>query len=513
MIKPSTVEYRPYQLELAGKALSDPSLIVLPTGLGKTIVALLVMVARMDAYPEGKVLMLSPTKPLVSQHIRFFKNVLALDDDEITMLSGEVSPANREGIWEQSRVIVSTPQVGENDLIARRCSLEDFVLLVFDEAHRGVGKYAYTYIAQRYMGQAKNPLILGITASPGANEEKVREVCKELGIQKVYIKGEQDPDVRPYIPQKDIEWITVKMPEGIQAGRKLLYDMLAERVKKLRNTGAKISTKPSKKELLALQSSLMRVLKEAGDTSVYYPLSMVAEVLKLTHGIELLETQGMQAFLNYIERIKSEADSSKSSKASKRLMSDKKLRYAIDRLKESGVEHPKLDVMVRVILEQLEKNPSSLIIVFTNYRDSARMVMDTLSNVEGIRAVRFVGQGSRMDDKGLSQREQVEILDRFSQREFNVLVATSVAEEGLDIPSTDLVVFYEPVPSEIRSIQRKGRTGRRHTGKVVVLITEDTKDVAAYWSSVKKEKKMRSNVEKIFSNGDVTSNVEKTLAE
>ena len=142
----------------------------------------------------------------------------------------------------------------------------------------------------------------------------------------------------------------------------------------------------------------------------------------------------------------------------------------------------------------LKENPDSRVIVFTNYRDTAEIVANALSGVPGIVPIRFVGQGSRHKDKGLTQKQQGEILDKFRAGEYNVLVATSVAEEGLDIPSTDLVLFYEPIPSEIRSIQRKGRTGRQHKGRVIVLVTKGTRDEAYYWSSKNKEKKMLNSM-------------------
>ena len=119
---------------------------------------------------------------------------------------------------------------------------------------------------------------------------------------------------------------------------------------------------------------------------------------------------------------------------------------------------------------------------------------NALSKVSGIVPSRFVGQGSRHKDKGLTQKQQAEILDKFRAGEYNVLVATSVAEEGLDIPSTDMVLFYEPIPSEIRSIQRKGRTGRQQKGRVMVLVTKGTRDEAYYWSSKNKEKRMLNSM-------------------
>ena len=120
-----------------------------------------------------------------------------------------------------------------------------------------------------------------------------------------------------------------------------------------------------------------------------------------------------------------------------------------------------------------------------------------LKDDPAIKAVRFVGQSSRADDEGLSQKKQAEILQKFRAGEFNVLIATSVGEEGIDIPATDMVLFYEPVPSEIRSIQRKGRTGRARAGRVVVLMAKGTRDEAYYWISDRKEKTMNRQMQSL----------------
>jgi len=120
-----------------------------------------------------------------------------------------------------------------------------------------------------------------------------------------------------------------------------------------------------------------------------------------------------------------------------------------------------------------------------------------LAQIPGIRPMRFVGQASRGEDIGLSQKEQVEILRKFREGEVNVIVATSIGEEGLDIPQVDLVVFYEPVPSEIRTIQRRGRTGRSAAGRVVMLVTRDTRDEAYFYSARRKESKMHQELDRL----------------
>ena len=112
------------------------------------------------------------------------------------------------------------------------------------------------------------------------------------------------------------------------------------------------------------------------------------------------------------------------------------------------------------------------IIVFTQFRDTALIIEQNLNKIDGVCAKVFVGQAKK-NGSGLSQKEQKKIIEEFSAGEVNVLVATSIAEEGLDIPEVNSVIFYEPVASAIRSIQRRGRTARLSKGKLIMLITKD----------------------------------------
>jgi ERCC4-related helicase/ERCC4-type nuclease len=502
LIKPETVEQRLYQLNLAGKALEGSSLVVLPTGLGKTIIALFVIASRLQRF-GGKALVLSPTKPLVEQHASFFKNAMNIPEGEVLTFTGNISPAEREELWTKGKLIVSTPQVIENDILTKRISLENVSHITFDEAHRAVGNYAYTFIAEKYFEAAKNPHVLAITASPGSSGEKIAEVCEALHIENVAVKTENDKDVRPYVQEKEIEWEKVNLPPEMKEIRDMLEKIMDDRIAKLGDLGfPAVSRKNmSKKDLIALQKKLQAELRGEGDSTVFAALSVLAELMKLSHGIELIETQGVLALKKYLEKLEQEAYAKSGTKAARRLMEDLYMRKALHSLKELGdeIEHPKLALAQKIVSKQLEKSPESRVIIFTNYRDTAELVTSALSEISGIFPVRFVGQSSRYKDKGLSQKKQVEILEKFRNGEYNVLVATSVAEEGLDIPSTDLVLFYEPIPSEIRSIQRKGRTGRQHKGRVVVLVTKGTRDEAYYWSSKNKEKKMLNSMQDLES--------------
>ncbi len=498
---PQTVEKRLFQMDLAATALKASSLIVVPTGLGKTVIALMVLLARMD---KGRVLFLAPTKPLVEQHAAFLERVLK-DGKMVAMLTGESHPEKRVESWQNSRIVVSTPQVIENDLLSRRIDLADVSLVIFDEAHRAVGGYAYVYIANRYHREAKSPLVLGITASPGSESEKIAEICTNLGIEKIQTRTENDPDVALFVHEREIEWVKLVVPKELLAIRSAIEDVLKTRIDNLNRLAVsplRIDIKSTKKELLGLQASLMSSAKSQANKTTFMAISILAEILKLYHAVELAETQGPDALARYFQRLEGEALSRSGSKASRRIMQDPRFRQIVDALQKLEVEHPKPAAVKKILHEQLEVDPLSRIMVFTNYRDTATSLLQFLKDDPAIRAVRFVGQSSREHDEGLSQKKQAEILSKFRAGDFNVLIATSVGEEGIDIPATDMVLFYEPVPSEIRSIQRKGRTGRARAGRVVVLMAKGTRDEAYYWISDRKEKTMNRQIRDM--SGDIS---------
>ncbi|NJD52561.1 MAG: DEAD/DEAH box helicase [Candidatus Methanoperedens sp.] len=489
LIKPDTVEQRLYQLSLAGEAIKKSSLIVLPTGLGKTIVALLVMVSCL---PKGKVLLLSPTKPLVEQHAAFFKDTLNIPPENVVLFTGNTNPGKRESMYEKAQLIISTPQVIENDLLGKKISLENVSCIIFDEAHRATGNYSYVYIARKYIEQNPAPLVLGITASPGSNSEKIQEVCANLHLKSVEIRTDSDPDVKPYIFDKDIERIYVSVPVEMKGLKGLMDKVLNDRLTKLQELGllSDFQKRLSKREMLDLQVRLQAQVRSFPDQKIYQGISLLAEIFKVSHAIEISETQGSSALSKYFERLENEALSREGSKAAKRLMEDLSMRQAVHHLGGCDGNNPKLNVVKELVEKQIRDAPQSRVIVFTNYRDTAELVANSLKEIAGIKPVRFVGQASKYKDTGLTQKQQVDIIQKFKDGEYNTLVATSVAEEGLDIPATDLVVFFEPVPSEIRSIQRKGRTGRKHAGRVVVLMAKGSKDEAYHWSSNYKERRM-----------------------
>lgn len=499
-VAPGALDSRDYQLSIAMKALEENTMVVLPTGLGKTAIALLVAASRLYNM-GGKVLMLAPTKPLVEQHIRFFERFLSLPgqgEGTFAMFTGETPASDRARAWKDARVVFATPQVIKNDVLAGSYDLSDVVLVIFDECHRAVGNYAYVFLAQRYLETARAPLVLAMTASPGSEKEKVEEVCRNLGITRVESRTENDPDVAPYVHERDVEVIQVELPEELKRATDDINALIDSRLAQLRSLGFMVPPRQqlSMKALNAINAQVQQRIQER-DSAGYMGASLYAELMKLRHAVGLAESQGSRVFCHYINRLFAEGTGSGSPKSAARLANDPVFVRVLERCMSWKEElHPKPGILADVIKEQLEISPESRIIVFATFRDMVQQIVDFLS-AQGIPCQRFVGQANRDTEKGLSQKRQIEALQKFRAGDFRVLVATSVGEEGLDIPSTDLVVFYEAVPSEIRSIQRKGRTGRSGRGRIVVLVTKGTTDEVFRYVSQNRERSMISGIRRM----------------
>jgi ERCC4-related helicase len=499
-IRSGSLEERSYQLSIAVHALDGNTMVVLPTGLGKTAVAAITAASRLHT-TGGRVLMLAPTKPLVEQHYRFLSRTLLVPGEEsgegggCAMFTGETPVKARTAAWNTARVITATPQVIKNDVLAGRYSLEDVSLLIVDECHRAVGNYAYVFIAREYRERAAHPLILAMTASPGSNADRVQEVCDCLGISIVETRTEEDPDVRPYIHEREVQYIQVDLPAPLSGVVTTLNELIGSRLDWLSGQGftAPRKNRVSMKALNALNASIQRRISQR-DPTAFQASSVYAECMKLRHAIALAETQGSVAIRQYLEKLTREGRDPTGSKASRRLISDPAFISLHHTTRSWDTElHPKPDIVANLVSIHLSEFPESRVIVFASYRDTVNLLVDHL-NGRGMSSRRFVGQAARDSEKGLSQKEQLQTLSDFRQGEFPVLVATSVGEEGLDVPSTDLVIFYEAVPSEIRSIQRKGRTGRHGSGRIIVLVTRGTSDEVFRYVSQTREREMHSGI-------------------
>ena len=489
---------REYQQKIFETCILKNCLVVLPTGLGKTLIALMLTIERMQRFPGEKVVFLAPTKPLAEQHLKFFQKHLPELFADMQLFTGAVKADQRKKIWQTADIIFSTPQCVANDLKNHLYNLEEVCLLIEDEAHRCIRNYDYNFIAKKYIEQSINPRIIGLTASPGSEHTKIKEICKNLSIEEVELRTRYSEDVKPYLQELEFEKIMIDFPPELEEIRHVLLKLFDRYVEELKRRKV-LWTAPSKIKLIELQKKLMAGISR-GNRNFNYMLgvSACAQTIKLQHALELLETQTLSGFNKYLKELHNQA-AKKQSRGVVKLVTKPEFNFAFEQSNEllaKGTEHPKVEKIKEIVDREISENINAKIIVFTQFRETATIICKKLNELKKIKAKVFVGQAKR-NGSGLSQKEQKRIINEFSAGEINILCATCIAEEGLDIIETSHVIFYESIPSAIRVIQRRGRTARIKPGKLIMLITKNSRDEAFYYVSRSREKKMHKTIEQI----------------
>ncbi|MFX0186468.1 MAG: DEAD/DEAH box helicase [Candidatus Hodarchaeota archaeon] len=526
-LKKNKISYRHYQKNIVNRCRNKNSLVILPTGLGKTIIGILQIANCLKKYNSlGKVIILAPTRPLVSQHKASCEKFIDIYKGKITLLTGKIPPEKRMVLFNKSRIIVSTPQVIKNDLMRGRYDLKHVALIIFDEAHRTRGNYAYNFISNEYINSCSDPLILGLTASPGKDYEHIQQLCDNLYVENIIFKTINDHDVKDYIYYVDtfIERVdlSIKLLEICEVWNHLFRKFLRFFVE--RNLLNAYKKYYSKLDFLRISHDLTYSLKyeNSHDSQIfnddllaqlYYQSPKIIDFVKenklniqsifsycsscisILHAKDLLETQDIMLFKSFLEKIQSKAD--RDILSAKRIVKSKHYNFiksSIEKEDQSNLSHPKISKLFTIIREEIEEFQNKKIIIFTQYREMAELLKNKLDQKfsDELIVEKFIGQTTKIDDCGFTQHKQIETLQEFREGKINILIATSVAEEGLDIPNVDAIIFYEPVPSEIRLIQRRGRTGRFAPGRCYILLTENTVDVPFHIVAKKKENTMNS---------------------
>ncbi len=471
-IKKNSIEKRDYQVNLANQAMKDNCIVVLPTGLGKTAIALQVI---SEYISKGKgVLFLAPTRVLVNQHFEFLKQNLTIED--ISLITGEDTIQKRTKLWNTS-VICATPEIAKNDFDRQIVSPEQFGLVIFDEVHRTVGDYAYSGIAER-IGNS-DVRILGMTATLPSEREKATEIITRLKIDSVAERTEDSEDVKPYTQETNTEWITVELTPEMKAIQTLLKLALDERYDTLKKNGLQLNGQQSLSALLRVRQFVLRQNRRCAK-----PLFTA---IRIHYALNMFEAHGITPFLKFCER----AQAKKGVGVRELFEVDPNFTRAVHLAKveqSKGMEHPKIDKLGEIL-----QTISGKALIFSSYRDSVDIIYKKLNEM-GISAGILIGKAG---EAGLKQKKQIETVQKFRDGEFKVLVATRVGEEGLDISEVNQVIFYDNIPSSIRFIQRRGRTGRKDTGKLIVLMAKDTIDETYYWIGKRKMTAAKSMGEKM----------------
>ncbi|XP_021847938.1 DEAD-box ATP-dependent RNA helicase FANCM isoform X2 [Spinacia oleracea] len=501
-IYPDNVSRREYQLSIAKTALFSNTLVALPTGLGKTLIAAVVMFNYFRWFPEGKIVFAAPSRPLVMQQIEACHNIVGIPQEWAIDMTGLTSPPKRASLWKSKRVFFVTPQVLEKDIQSGACLVKYLVCLVIDEAHRAMGNYSYCVAVRELLAVPVEMRILALTATPGSKKETIQQVIDNLQISTLEYRNDSDVDVCPYVHNRTLELIEVPMGKDADEIHNLLLEVIRPLAARLCAMGVLPGRDPqtlSPCDLLNSRDrfrqapppdlSHVKCSEVEGYFGVLITLYHIRKLLS-SHGIrpahEMLEEKLRQG---YFARLMSRNEAIQRTK----LLMQKSLSH--------GAPSPKLSKMIEILVDHFTNDPAnSRVIIFSNFRGSVRDILDSLAHVGSVKATQFIGQSSGKTLKGQSQKVQQAVLEKFRMGGYNVIVATSIGEEGLDIMEVDLVICFDANISPLRMIQRMGRTGRKHDGRVVVLACEGT-EIKGY----KRKQATGKTVGKHMQNGGMNS--------
>jgi len=483
------IEARGYQIAATQACIRCSTLLVMPTGFGKTAVQWNCIADALDSGVE-KIVITAPTVGLVEQQRRMILERLRIDAECVRTYTGSDRPAKRGDIWNEGTIIIATPQVIRNDVDSGLIHLNNVGLLIIDEAHHAKGNHATAQVADRYRSQASEPWLVAATASPGSTQNAIRQLWDRLNVNRIFVAKREDDLLKPYAVDMNIATIRVMLDAKTLALLEPLEAHQFEETDALKRQGFLAPTGHLTAGLIEEAAQRASIAISRNDPRGYDAARRISDVRRMHMLLDLLKTQGLRSARSYLERADEqlrEGERSTSRFLKKQVVHN--FRQTVQGMDEC---HPKPAYVRQLVQEHLEKHPDERILIFSEYRDTVDHLVDDLNQVPNAVVDRFIGQSKRGKREGMSQKQQLEQLERFRNGEMNVLVATSVGEEGLDVPSASMVLFYEPVSSAIRTIQRRGRTARERSGSVHVLVANDTRDVHVLHASRNREKRMHS---------------------
>ncbi|XP_029530821.2 Fanconi anemia group M protein isoform X1 [Oncorhynchus nerka] len=520
-IYPTNYPIRDYQLKISEAALFQNTLVCLPTGLGKTFIAAVVMYNFYRWYPSGKIVFMAPTKPLVAQQIEACYKVMGIPQTHMAELTGSTQAQQRQELWRSRRIFFLTPQVLVNDLSRATCPALHVKCVVIDEAHKALGNHAYCQVVRQLGSQTQQFRILALSATPGGDTNSVQHVISNLLISHIELRSEESPDIQAHSHQRSLEKVVVPLGESL-AGHQALYLQVLERF-----TGRLIQNRAmSHRDLHSLTKYQLILAREQFRKNPPPHVTGAQQgalegdfalCISLYHGYELLLQMGLRSLFFYVQGI---MDGTKEkSRARNELQRNATFMDLYQEMaamfgKPTGPEepfiysHPKLQKLEEVVLGHFKtwaessstgsgpQEVSTRVMIFSSFRESVQEIAAMLNrHLPLVKVMTFMGQASAGKGvKGFTQKEQLEVMQRFREGGFNTLVSTCVGEEGLDIGEVDLIVCFDAQKSPIRLVQRMGRTGRKRQGRIVVILAEGREERTYNQSQSNKRKVYKSIV-------------------
>ncbi|KAI1230301.1 hypothetical protein IHE44_0010267 [Lamprotornis superbus] len=487
------MELREYQREAAAPALRGRNSIVwLPTGAGKTRVAVHVCRRHLESRRGGKVAVLVNKVHLVDQHTE--KEFHQLQDTfKVTSISGDTSHKTFfASLVKKNDVVICTAQILQNALVSTEedmhVDLTDFSLLVIDECHHTHKDAVYNKIMLRYLqhklsGEQHLPQVLGLTASPGTGRatsfeeavEHILQICANLDTEKI-TSMQDEVHLQSHVPQP-----------------KKQYDLCQERVqdpfgKQLKKVMVQIQQFMEKPDLPRdfgtpiYEQRIVELEKRAAEMFCRKTRVCAVHLRKYNDALLINDTVRMVDAFQCLQQFYSTERDDKDPTEQFLTATFEENRASLQALAgDQRYENPRLGKLEKILCEHFQSLGTARGIVFTKTRQSAYSLLSwlqTTATLRGkhIRAAVLTGAGYSNQTRHMTQNEQQNVIKQFREGALNLLFSTSVAEEGLDIPECNIVVRYGLMTNEISMMQARGRA-RAENSVYSVLAKANSREV------------------------------------
>ncbi|XP_058844061.1 Fanconi anemia group M protein-like isoform X2 [Acipenser ruthenus] len=437
-IYPTNYPVRGYQFSISQAALFQNTLVCLPTGLGKTFIAAVVMYNFYRWYPSGKIVFLAPTKPLVAQQIEACYKVMGIPQEHMAEMTGSTQALSRREIWSQRRVFFLTPQVMVNDLSREACPAVQIKCVVIDEAHKALGNHAYCQVVRELGNHSRQFRVLALSATPGSDTRAVQQVISNLLISHIELRSEESSDIQAYSHQRSVEKFVVPLGEGLKAHQNKYLQVLevfAGRLIRLNVLSRRDIHNLTKYQLVLAREQFRNnphphiAVAQKGSVEGDFALC-----ISLYHGYELLLQMGIRSLFLFMQGI---MDGTKGMTRARNELSrnpdfmglyQQMEAMFVDSSRASATRadrpfvysHPKLRKLEEVVVEhfqswsQREGQPcaggATRVMIFSSFRESVQEIAEMLSRHQPlIKVMTFMGQSSAGKGvRGFTQKEQLE---------------------------------------------------------------------------------------------------------
>lgn len=473
---PCDVPRRTYQYDISQVCFKHNTLVCLPTGTGKTFIAAVVIMNFYRWFPKSLIIFCATTRALVEQQINACNKYTNIPESDTVVLVGSTNSELRKNIWDDYRVVYATPQTIENEIKKDKLNPSKIALIVFDEAHHAHGKHSYCNITRSIAERSSQFRVLGLSATPGSNIDSIQDIIYNLMISKIVYKDDTDQDIAQYQHKTDIEYITVKADGDDEDVTVYLNQCIQFLANPLQNAQI-ITTMDTNYLSRGAVFMAMNKYKSQGTSQLNYHknMSYLLLLLSLTAMKEKLQKYGA----SFLDKAIKEFEKKPATQERKILMSQPsyiQLSKKCQRMTNSS--HPKLTKLQSILEEFFANSSDSRCIIFASLRDVAKNIEQQIRTVKNVKCHVFTGKSSTETDEGINEKEQQAIVNLFRKGNINTIIATCVAEEGLDIGEVDLIVCYDVQASALRTFQRIGRTGRKRAGRVIFLLSEGVEERA-----------------------------------